>query len=181
MPEVIMETQTTATQTAATVQYGDGTHYEYGVEYAVDADRIHHVVRRPLRWECFLGYGYPAGAEATGGNRRPIVRIGHDGPMTEWRYRGASRSRPLSGPYEVIERPTNAPMIPTLPDEEHGAVWGDPIDIDIASREPVRYRLGPVEVTETEAREAMARYSAAHPGTLSASWPESVTYRARRW
>lgn len=52
--------------------------------------------------------------------------------MSEWRI-GGWRNRDRDGsqrpdPMRVCERPMYPPHL-NLPDEEHGYVWGDPIDL----------------------------------------------------
>lgn len=92
-----------ATEIEFVTEYGANGRYRIGVEYSVDDAGVHHVVRRPVP---------------------PAVRT-HDGPdqLSEWRV---IRSGEVE--VRVMVPPLSRPRL-NLPDEEHGYVWGDPIDM----------------------------------------------------
>lgn len=135
------------TKIATATMYGRNGTYETGIEYATDAEHVHHRVRRPLPTRTVLGYGL------VGGVGLVVTRCAHDGAMSEWRSSGWGDHTKL----RVVERPLNPPYIGTLPNEEHGAVWGDPIDVP--SAEPDRILIGDREVSEAEAQAAIAAYA----------------------
>lgn len=129
------------TECTATV-YGQSGPYHVGIEYSTDADGTHHEIRRPLLREQFLGYGLSS--EDTG---LAIMRISHDGAMTEWRtdYRREGLA--------PCERPYNVPLL-NLPD----GTWGE--SIDIPSTNPPTYFVCDREITHEEAERRLAAYAA---------------------
>jgi hypothetical protein len=139
------------TQTQTTTEHGTNGTYRTGIEYTVDAQHVHHEVRRPIERRIFLGYGAD-----TGDVGLAIIMIDHRGPLTEWRSSGwgdHSQMRP-------VLRPMSPPYL-NLPDEEHGCVWGDPIDVP--STEPARFLFRDREITAQEAEALLCAYRAAQP------------------
>lgn len=150
-------------------EYGSDGPYQIGIEYTVGDDRVHHVIRRPIVQQTFVGYGL-----TPDGVGQAIERVSHDGAMSEWRYCRAG------GVAEVTEQPSNPPLL-NLPDEEHGHVWGEPIDI--TSSESVRYFWCGREVPEDEAIEASLAYADSRPGSQyepPPGWEDRAVERARQ-
>ena len=145
-----MTTNQMTTTTCLATEYGAYGPYQVGIEYTVDADLVHHAVRRPVARRYAIGYGL-----TPDGVGQAIERISHDGVMSEWRIRRTGAAR-----LEVVERISNPPLL-SLPDEEHGNVWGDAVDV--VTDEPVRYIWCGREIGEDEARRAIAAFTAAHP------------------
>ena len=127
--------------------------WEAGAEYLVDAEYIVHYVRRPMRVEAFVGYGLFDGVG------KAILRVSHDGAMSQWRV----RSPAYTGAIRVADHLPPGYLNLNLPDEEHGWTWGD--DIDVPSDEPVRWTVGGREISEGAMHAALAAYAAIQHGT----------------
>lgn len=134
------------TQFAFAICHGAYDAWEAGAEYVVDGSDVHHFVRRPLRIEAFAGYGL------VGGVGQAIMRVSHDGPMSQWRVVAS----PNSHMRVIAELPHSCGNL-NLPDEEHGVVWGD--DIDVPSDEPARWTVAGREISEDAMRAALAAYA----------------------
>ncbi len=165
-----MSTQdTSTTKYALATECGSSGTYRIGVEYQVDTDGTHRLIRRPRLESVFLAYAIqPDGVQTT------VTSFG-DGPVSEWRMEH------IDGRIEVIDRPLAPPYLGLLPDEEHGATWGDPIDI--APSAPRLFLGACREISEDEAMAAIATYNAAHPEQtpqMPPGWEDRAVERARR-
>lgn len=103
-------------------EHGENGPYRIGLEVAVTPDGVHHLVLRPRIREVFSGYEIiPNGSTSATG------RIELEGSH-EWRFE-------QYGLICAYPTPAHPPFIGTLPDEEHGHAWGDPI----VSEEPYEW------------------------------------------
>jgi len=129
-------------------QYGN---WLLGIEFCRDSDGTYHAVRRPVRQETFVGYGLTSDAAAVA---VAITRISHDGDMTEWR--STSGRPPEWDNLAPCVKPLTPPFL-SLPSDEHGDTWGDPVDIK--SKITDHFSIGDDrEISAAEAATCLANY-----------------------
>jgi hypothetical protein len=130
--------------TAWTTEYGQYGSYEIGQEYVI-RDGLHHLVLRPIRATEFMGYAIDAQGVGSA-----VTKVSHDGPLSSWRYRNVDGER-------IITPPSHPPCL-SLPDEEHGHRWGDPVIV--LSAEPARWYHAGMEISADAAAAGLDVYSA---------------------